>query len=131
MSAVVRAFRQFDTEDALVTLLASIVVAAREFIGIADLDGRALFVNEAGRKLVGLSDLQAVRSTRIVDYFTAADQPRVLEQVMPAVRSAGFWQGKLEFRNFATGQPVPVLYNIFRFATRRARLPATGPSRAI
>lgn len=113
MSAVVRAFRQFDTEDGLVTLLASVVVAAREFIGIADLDGRALFVNEAGRKLVGLSDLQAVRATRIVDYFTAADQPRVLEQVMPAVRSAGFWQGKLEFRNFATGQPVPVLYNIF------------------
>ena len=32
-------------------MLASLVSASREFIGIADLEGNALYVNEAGRKL--------------------------------------------------------------------------------
>jgi PAS domain S-box-containing protein len=89
------------------------VTASQEFIGIADLDGNALFVNEAGRKLVGLPDLDAVRSTRIVDYFSERDQHRILQDVIPAVRRTGFWQGELRFRNFATGEHISVLYNIF------------------
>jgi PAS domain S-box-containing protein len=103
-------------------MLASLVRASQEFIGIADLEGNALFVNEAGRKLVGLRDLDAVRSTRIVDYFSDKDQPRILQDVIPAVRRTGFWQGELKFRNFATGALVPVLYNIF---------PVRDPSGAI
>ena len=58
-------------------LLTALVNASREFIGIADLQGRALFVNEAGRKLVGLPDLEAVRSTQVIEYFAIEDQPRV------------------------------------------------------
>ena len=33
--------------------------------------------------------------------------------VLPAVRDTGFWEGELKFRNFETGQLIPVLYNIF------------------
>ena len=94
-------------------MLASLVTASHEFIGIADLEGNALFVNSAGRKLVGLPDLQAVHSTRIIDYFATDDQPKVLHEVLPAVRNTGFWEGELKFRNFATGELLPVLYNIF------------------
>ena len=89
------------------------MTASHEFIGIADLEGNALFVNSAGRKLVGLPDLQAVHSTRIIDYFATDDQPKVLHEVLPAVRNTGFWEGELKFRNFATGELLPVLYNIF------------------
>jgi PAS domain S-box-containing protein len=100
-------------EDALMRMLASLVTASHEFIGIADLEGNALFLNEAGRKLVGLRDLQAVRETQIADYVAPEDQHRVLEEILPAVRQAGFWSGELKFRNFATGALVPVLYNIY------------------
>jgi len=94
-------------------MLASLVSASREFIGIADLEGNALFVNEAGRKLVGLRDLGAVHATRIIDYFAANDHDKILHDVLPAVRATGFWEGELTFRNFETGQLIPVLYNIF------------------
>ena len=63
LSALARGLAQPDVEGGLVRLLASLVTASREFIGIADLEGNALFVNEAGRKLVGLRDLDAVHST--------------------------------------------------------------------
>jgi len=94
-------------------MLASLVSASHEFIGIADLEGNALFVNEAGRKLVGLRDPEAVHATRIIDYFAPDDRGKVLQEVLPAVRASGFWEGELRFRNFDTGQITPVLYNIF------------------
>ena len=68
-SAIARGLGQFVDEGALARMLTSLVAASREFIGISDLEGKALFVNEAGRKLIGLRDLEAVHSTRIIDYF--------------------------------------------------------------
>ncbi|MGA6942912.1 MAG: PAS domain-containing protein, partial [Pseudolabrys sp.] len=75
-SAISRELGQFDADDSLLRMLASLVTASHEFIGIADLEGNALFVNEAGREMVGLPDLEAVRSTRIIDYFSADDRRR-------------------------------------------------------
>ena len=53
-SAITRGLGQFVDEGGLARMLTSLVAASREFIGMADLEGKALFVNEAGRKLVGL-----------------------------------------------------------------------------
>lgn len=113
LSKIARNLDRFDAEDSLVRMLASLVTASHEFIGVADLEGNALFVNDAGRDLVGLRDSEAVRSTRIIDYFSPDDHRRILDEVLPAVRDSGFWEGELTFRNFQTGQLVPVLYNIF------------------
>ncbi|HEY1475937.1 MAG TPA: PAS domain S-box protein [Pseudolabrys sp.] len=113
LSVLARGLGQADAESDLVRMLASLVTASHEFIGIADLEGNAIFVNDAGRRLVGLEDLEAVHSTRIIDYFAADDQSKVLQKALPAVRNTGYWQGELKFRNFATGELIPVLYNIF------------------
>ena len=107
-------------------MLASLVSASREFIGIADLEGNALFVNKAGRELVGLQDLKAVRSTRIIEYFSADDQHRIIHEVLPAVQDSGFWEGELKFRNFQTGQLIPVLYSIFPVHDLKGAISAYG-----
>jgi PAS domain S-box-containing protein len=125
-SAIARELGQFEAEDSLVRMLASLVTASHEFIGIADLEGNALFVNEAGRNLVGLPSLEAVRSTRIIDYFSADDQGRVLNEVLAAVRDSGFWEGELKFRNFQTEQLIPVLYNIFPVRDSTGAITAYG-----
>jgi PAS domain S-box-containing protein len=122
LSAIAWGLGQFDAESGLARMLRSLVAASREFIGIADLEGNALFVNEAGRKLVGLRDLEAVHSTRLIDYFAADDHRKILQEVLPAVRDTGFWEGELKFRHFEKGQLIPVLYNIF---------PVHGPSGTI
>jgi len=91
LSAIAWGLGQFDAESGLARMLRSLVAASREFIGIADLEGNALFVNEAGRKLVGLRDLEAVHSTRLIDYFAADDHRKILQEVLPAVRDTGVW----------------------------------------
>ena len=93
--------------------LAAIVEQSRDFIGIAAPDGRADFVNAAGRRLVGLPDLAAARGTRLIDYFAPEDRDRVLGEVLPATERDGFWEGDLHFRNFETGAKVPVRYTVF------------------
>ena len=113
LSVIARGLGRIGAEDSFARLLASLVKASHEFIGIADLEGNALFVNEAGRKLVALSDNVAVQSTRIIDYFAADDRNKVLQEVLPTARDKGFWEGELKFRNFTTGAAIPVLYNIF------------------
>ena len=125
-SAIARGLGQFVDEGGLARMLTSLVAASREFIGIADLEGKALFVNEAGRKLVGLRDLEAVHSTRIIDYFASDDQRKVLQEVLPAVRDTGFWEGELKFRHFETGQLIPVLYNIFPIRDTSGAITAYG-----
>jgi PAS domain S-box-containing protein len=126
LSELARGIGQAIDDNDVVHMLASLVAASHEFIGVADLEGNALFVNEAGRRLVGLRDLQAVRSTRIIDYFAPDDQPKVLQEVLPAVRATGFWQGELKFRNFATGELVPVLYSIFPVRDSSGAISAYG-----
>ena len=126
LAELARGIGQATDDNDVVRMLASLVAASHEFIGVADPEGNALFVNEAGRRLVGLRDLKAVQSTQVIDYFAPDDQPKVLQEVLPAVRATGFWQGELKFRNFATGELVPVLYNIFPIRDLSGAIDAYG-----
>jgi PAS domain S-box-containing protein len=126
LSVIARGLGRLSAEDSFARLLASLVSASHEFIGIADLEGNALFVNEAGRNLVGLPDNVAVQSTRIIDYFAEDDRPKVLQEVLPAAGDKGFWQGELKFRNFTTGAAIPVLYNIFPLRDASGAVAAYG-----
>jgi PAS domain S-box-containing protein len=101
--------------------MAKLVEAATEFIGISDLDLRALYVNRAGQQLVGLDGDDAVRRTRVLDYFAPEELPKIEREVFPAVREKGRWTGELTFRHFRTGARIPVIYDVFRIDD-----PATG-----
>ena len=58
--------RRFEVER---ERLAAIVENTSEFVGIADFEGRAMYVNPAGQDLVGLRGMEAVRETEILNYF--------------------------------------------------------------
>lgn len=119
-------FGDIGGDNGLVRMLAALVRTSNEFIGVADLDGNALYVNDAGRRLVGLKNLAAVQATRIIDYFAPDDQPTVLQVVLPSVRSTGFWEGELRFRNFTTRELIPILYNIFPVQDSSGKVTAYG-----
>ncbi|WP_430929576.1 PAS domain S-box protein [Methylobacterium tardum] len=106
--------------------LAALVEQSRDFIGLAAPDGTVDFVNEAGRLLVGLPDLAAAQTNRILDYFVPDEHERILADVLPAAGRDGFWEGELHFRNFATGADIPVHYNIFPVRDRPGALLGYG-----
>jgi PAS domain S-box-containing protein len=93
--------------------LVNIVQNFSDFVGIADLDWRATFLNEAGQKLVGLDGIEEVRRTWMLDYFMPEDRAFV-EELVPVILEEGRWRGELRLRNFQTGEPIPVQWDAFR-----------------
>ena len=93
--------------------LASVVENSMDFVGLATLDGHAEIVNRAGRQMVGLDDLAAVRATRIPDYIAEEDRKAVLPQMMSTVMREGKWQGEIRFRHFKSGELIPMMQHTF------------------
>ncbi len=93
--------------------LASVVENSMDFVGLASLDGQAEIVNRAGREMVGLDDLAAVRATRIPDYIAEEDRKDLLPQMMSTLMREGKWQGEIRFRHFKTGDLIPMMQHTF------------------
>jgi PAS domain S-box-containing protein len=93
--------------------LALLVENSSDFIGLASLDGRVLFVNPAGQKLLGISGDEQVRTTTILDYIADSEKVRFQHQVWPHIFETGRWEGEMIFTHFVTGAPVPMWQHIF------------------
>jgi PAS domain S-box-containing protein len=93
--------------------LASLVEHSSDFIGIASLEGRVLFLNPSGQALVGIDGDEAVRATTVTDYIFDEDHERFIHQVWPLVFQQGQWEGEMRFRHFRTGAAIPMLQKAF------------------
>lgn len=103
--------------------LASVVERSSDFIGLADLDWRATYVNEAGQRLVGHTGIEEVRRMQVLDYVMPEDRPFVREEVMPAVVERGYWTGEFRLRHLRTGTPIPVHWDLIRIDDSRTGEP--------
>lgn len=101
----------------------AVLESSDDFIGIATMEGAAFYVNEAGRRMVGLEDIDHVRRTLIADYFTPEDLAYAEQHILPVVMEKGRWQGEFRFRHFKTGATIPVNYNLFLVKDRSTRRP--------
>ncbi|NOK17680.1 ATP-binding response regulator [Corallococcus carmarthensis] len=93
--------------------LIAVVEQSSDLIGIGDPDGQAVFVNEAGQRMLGLEGPDAVRRTHLLDYFLEEDRAYVRDVILPRLREQGRWDGEFRLRHFRTGAAVPVHYNFF------------------
>lgn len=89
----------------------ALVESSTDFVALSTLDQRMTFINAAGRSLVGLPDLAAVRQTTIADYFDEESVAHLAAEVVPAVLERGSWQGVMDVRHFQTGKPIPLFFN--------------------
>jgi PAS domain S-box-containing protein len=89
-------------------LLKTLTENSADFIGVADLEGNALYLNQAGRDLVGLGSSAAVAGTKITEYIADKDQILLRDVVLPQIFQTGRWDGELRFRHFGTGRTIPL-----------------------
>jgi len=94
-----------------------------DFIGIADEAGRVTYVNAAGRKLLNVGTLEDARATHVLEYFLPENRAFVESEILPTVARDGRRRGDFRLRDFATGEAVPVSYNVFAL-TNEAGEPA-------
>jgi len=80
---------------------------------MCDLDYVPFYVNEAGRRLVGLDDLEHFQSTPVKDFFFPEDQDFVLNEFFPRVFKEGRAETEIRFRHFKTGEAIWMTYDVF------------------
>ena len=90
---------------------AALVKNSRDFIGFTSPDGKTIFVNPAGRELVGLSE-EEVQNKSPLDYVTEEDHDLALRG-MAAAAATGYWEGEIRFRHFASDAVIPMHQTIF------------------
>lgn len=92
----------------------AVVAASQDFIGMSDLEGRPFFLNEAGRRMVGLSDDEDVRELHISAFVAPEAHELLREELMPRVLAVGRETRELAFVDFRTGERIPVSWDAFR-----------------
>jgi PAS domain S-box-containing protein len=99
----------------------ALVEATADFVAIADLGGRLLYMNPGGRRLVGVPPDADVTTTQIADYVTAEGLRAWREVREPLVVTRGSWEGESTLRDLRGGPPIPVAVSTFEI-----RHPGTG-----
>ena len=85
-----------------------------DFIGIADPAGKPIYVNPAGRRMVGLEPDFPVERTSIQEYYPPELRGFVANIILKAVTDHGQWSGETQFQNFRTHETIPVSDAHFR-----------------
>jgi len=67
-------------------------------VAIADVDHRLLYVNGAGRDMLGLADQADLSQCRLVDFYPEELRSRFLHEIMPAALRQGAWNGEIDLQ---------------------------------
>ena len=91
---------------------AALVEASSDFIGVAGLDQRGLYVNRAGQEMTGLEPGQ-VAGISVLDFFPESEQDRVVGLI---TNSEGGDHVVVDtyFKHLKTGQLIPVSWSFLR-----------------
>jgi PAS domain S-box-containing protein len=103
--------------------LAAIVEATTEFVGLARPDGEVLYVNPAGRRLLGIAADADLRGTRIAEYHPEGAGRKLLETGLPAATRDGVWVSESTVRA-TNGLEIPVEQMILAHRNAEGRLTA-------
>ncbi|HYO72331.1 MAG TPA: PAS domain S-box protein [Archangium sp.] len=87
--------------------LSSIIEATPDFVGSTDPQGRGLYLNRAGRRMVGLAEDQDVRAWSLASAHPPPAARRLLAESVPTALREGVWMGETLMRS-PDGREFPV-----------------------
>ncbi len=88
--------------------LMTILESTTDFVGMADSQGRALYVNAAGRKMMKFANDFDITQTSIPDYYPEQVAHHFMTECIPAANQTGVWQGEVTFKA-TDGQEIPTM----------------------
>lgn len=82
--------------------LASVVRHSSELVNLATLDGKMIFLNDAGSKMLGI-DIEDVEKVNIMQVIPDHLQEVVQLELLPELMENRTWEGELQYLNLKTG----------------------------
>jgi PAS domain S-box-containing protein len=92
-----------------------------DYVAMADLEGRLIYMNPAGKRMVGLEEPDDYHGRHLLEFLAEESREDFTQKVLPVVRSRGHWTGELRMQNVKTGRRFDVHRSTFYI-----RDPATG-----
>jgi PAS domain S-box-containing protein len=89
-------------------IFAALIENSSDFIGIADANAKPVYVNPAGRRMVGLPADYPVENTQIAEYYALNQRSFATDVIVKAMLEQGQWKGETYFRNWKTEEAIPV-----------------------
>ncbi len=91
------------------TRLAAIIEATPEFVGTCDTDGKLLYINHAGRNLLGISQEEDISNLDISQHYPNWAKNIILKEGLPTAINKGTWSGEAGFLT-RNQQEIPILF---------------------
>ncbi len=86
--------------------LAEILEATSDLVGRADVNGRVLYMNRAGRKMLGIGTDEDISHLQILDTHPGWAGALVIGEALAAAKREGVWQGETTFLS-REGREIP------------------------
>ena len=97
--------------------LASVVHYSSELVNLSTPDGKMIFLNEAGARMLGI-DPQEVDQFNIMQVIPGHLKEKVQSELLPALMKGGTWEGDLQYLNLKTGLLTDVHASAFLIKDR-------------
>lgn len=86
----------------------SFIDYSSDFIGITDENGKPLYLNPGGRRMVGLSEDFPIETTQILEYYSPDQRSFASDVIIKSMIERGHWEGETFFRHWQTQEAIPV-----------------------
>jgi PAS domain S-box-containing protein len=87
--------------------LLAMVNDSADFAGISAPDNHLIYLNAAGRRLVGISADEDITQRLARSFYAPSQYDRIKQHIMPELEQEGRWQGYVELTHCHTGETIP------------------------
>ena len=113
VAAVVEEITERRAAETQLRLLAAVVENSGEFIGICSPEREPLYLNESGRRMVGVEDWEEIAKIPLAEYLRPEDRSLFESETVPALKRGGRWSGEVRLRHLRTGEPIHTILDAF------------------
>lgn len=86
----------------------AVIENSRDFIGIADINMTPVYLNPAGRELLGIAADRNISEVQIAECYPEELRETVVPEILTNMQRNGSWQSDTFFRHFKTNEKIPV-----------------------
>ena len=103
------------TEDVLaqkeLTRFLALIENSDDLIGLTDLQGNVVYLNKAGKNLVGADESNFQRPSN--DFLVPEDLERLQPEMTASMEKKGRFSGEIRYKHLQTGEQIPCYINAF------------------
>ncbi|GAB2779381.1 hypothetical protein GCM10027275_23660 [Rhabdobacter roseus] len=84
-----------------------LVENSTDYMGIANAEGYIVYINRAGRRLLGIPVDQPLPALTVPSFYSAAQAAAMQQEILPQLEIEGRWSGTIQLRHFTTHEEIP------------------------